>query len=276
MIGDLIRLIGREQGLDDLNRALRDQVRRLHAPVVGAMHVTCADESEGESIQSFQRYFASDLLPPLKFAQRAPFRLSNLGARYEPGAVAIAEHHFATPESRDAFKVLVVKINAHVAVSGAGDTATYGQMSRYGQPSTACGALHALLAGHTAPFTTDLREALMAGGHDCLKPLLDPAQVAPAHCGLLAAVASARAQGRRAELDIHRHHPHSPTLYLVVTCVTLNRAERDTELLCGIHVADQRREEYTVAYSGLGDDPAAYQVHDEFGRLRLSDEHLPG
>ena len=165
-MSELIELLGKEHRLDEINQALRNHVRGLKAPVVGALHVTCADESEWECVDSFQRYFVDEMLPSLKFAQRTPFRISNLGGRYEWGAIPVAERHFATPQSHKSFKVLLIKINTHVAVTGTGLAAQYGTMKRYDTGSVACGALHALMTGGDKPFLHDLREAFQAEGSD--------------------------------------------------------------------------------------------------------------
>lgn len=271
MLEDLRHLLGRDHPLDELNGALRDYVRSLDAPVVGAMHVTCADETEGECRESFQHSFVDALLPDLKFARKAPFRLCTLGGRYERGALAIAENHFATPESRRSFKVLLVKINAHVAVSGAAPR--FGPMRRYDTDSDACGALHALLAGGRQPFSDDLREAFTGDGLDRLAALNDPQRVAAQYRSLLAAVTSARLQSRRVEQEIVRHQAASPTLYVVATCVTCNRADCDTELLCGVYLADHREGAPRDEYVGLGDDPGRYRVRCEAGRLHLHEDH---
>ncbi len=272
MVQSLEQRVGVEQDLDDLNRALRDYVRSFAAPGVGALLITCADEAEWECVDSFQRMFAAHLLPKLKFACRAPFRLANLGARYEEGALAVAERHFATPDTHHAFKVMLVKVSAHVAVEGGGATATFGRMQRYGIESIACGALHALLADTHLPVLDELRRTFNADGEDRIRVLADTQQVAPAQRALFAAVASARLQARRVEADIQRHHTHSPTVYVIAACVTLNRTDRDTELLCGLTVADLRTDPPAARHVGLGDHPARYRLHDEFGRLRLTEE----
>ena len=147
IIERLEKLIGVEHGLDEVNYALKFAARQAGAPVVGAHHVTCSDESERECIESFQRCFVQDMLPRIKFSGRAPFRTSNLGARYEWHSLPIAEHHFATPETHDAFKLMVVKINAHVAARSEHTERHFGKMVRYEAESTACGALHLLLDG---------------------------------------------------------------------------------------------------------------------------------
>jgi hypothetical protein len=264
------RIIGFEHRLDEVNGVLRRYAAGFAAPVVGALHVTCADETEWECGDSFQRTFVNALLPDLKFAEKAPLRLSNLGGRYEPGALAVAEHHFAAPEARQEFKL--VKVNAHVAVSGSGPTAEYGRFKRYDTESTACGALHALLAGPPLPFVAELRAAFAADGYDRTAVLLDDRRVAPAHRPLLAALVHARLQARRVEEDIARHKPAGPTVYLVAAAVTLNRAGApDSEVLCALSVADCRSGVRPPARLGLGDDPARYRIGHSAGRLHVTE-----
>lgn len=271
-MNDRIRkLLGVEHGLDEVTRGLRDYVQRMRPAAVGAMHIACADESEYECVDSFQRGFVNHLLPALKFACRAPFRLSNLGARYERGALPVAEHHYATPETRDAFKVLLIKVNSHVAVDGAGSEACFGRMQRYDTESTACGALHALMDGKSLPALEELRALFASGGRDRLGLLLDPDSVPKQHRSLFVALVNARLQSRRVEQEIKEHGAHSPTVYVVASCVTLNRAERDTELLCGVYTADLRDGGPEPTYVGLGDDPTRYRVADEYGVLRVTE-----
>lgn len=237
------------------------------------MHVTCADECEREAVDSFQHWFCEPLLPELKFWSRAPFRQANLGGRYEWGAVSIAEHHFATPQTRDGFKLLVVKINSHVAAHADHSTLSFGVMPRYEVESTFCGALHALLDGVTAPFIDELADAFASEGKPRLAMLRDPQQTDPALRMLLAAIVNTRLQARRAIVDIQNHHPHTPTLYLVLSCVTLNRRQRDTELVVGCYVADCR-DKSNVEYHGLGDDPSEYQVSLDHHRVVVEDRQL--
>ncbi len=271
----LVSMIGVEHGLDEVNRGLCHYVRGLGPAAVGAMHVTCADESEWECVDSFQRMFVHKLLPELKLGKPAPFRLSNLGGRYEWGAIPVAEHHYATPESSSAFKVLMIKVNAHVAAVGARESQTFGGMERYDCESAACGALHALLAGKTQrPFLDDLREAFNSGGVDRLAQLHDESSVDRRFRSLLVAVVHARLQVRRVELDIHRHRTHSPTIYLIAAGVTLNRPGPDTEILCGLYSGDYRGDTPVITYNGLGDDPSRLRVaygDDPAGSIHLSE-----
>ena len=43
---DLYRLLGQETDCEELSRALYFAARSVGCPVVGGMHITCADESE--------------------------------------------------------------------------------------------------------------------------------------------------------------------------------------------------------------------------------------
>jgi hypothetical protein len=269
---NLLHLIGREGSLHEVTRAIRNEVEALHAPVVGAMHLTCSDESERECLDAFQVGLVKDLLPSLKFARSSAFRTATLGARYEWGGVRIAEEHFAIEAARNRVKVMVVKVNAHVALDTDGHTLRFGQQLRYRKPSAYCGALHALLNGQRGfPALLDLEEAFLSEGLDRLTILNDPAQVEPDLRALYAAVASARLQARRVMLDIQGYTPASPTVFLIHPCVTLNRAREDTELLCGTYRADYSSDDVSYVYAGLGDDPAAYTMNQSHGVIHITD-----
>jgi hypothetical protein len=269
-------LIGNEHPLDAVSRTLTDIARRQQAAVVGALHVTCSDECERECSESLQQWFVDELLPEMKLWHRSAFRTANLGSQYEWGSIAIAEHHYATPPTRDAFKVLLVKINAHVCVHMVDGKPRYGQMPRYEVESTYCGALHALLAGVRLPAVNSLQEEFLSEGKDRIAMLCDPSLVDPSVRALFAAIASARLQARRAVLDIQDGTPASPTCYVVLPCVTINRHQRDTELVVGLYTADYRQEDMETAsaeitYVGLGDDPSQYVLSGSEGHIRVDD-----
>jgi len=270
----LIRLLGNEAGLDEVSLALRYHVEEERPAAVGALLVTCADESERESSEAFQMTFVEHLLPAIKFWNRAPFRCSNLGGRYEWGSLPIAEQHFALPATVDAFKVIVVKINAHVAVTVVGNRIHFGRMDRYQTQSTACGALHAMLDGLPLPFIGALQEAFESEGVDRLAILRDPERVDPSQRALFAALINARIQARHALADLQAYRPMTPTKYIIAACVTLNRQEKDSELLCGYYVADCREPDEPAIYQGLGDDPLNYRVEYRFAQLRVDDDQL--
>jgi hypothetical protein len=264
-------LIGAEHALFDLNREIRAFVRRYDPPVVGALLLTCADEAEHECADAFHRGVAHELLPRRKYGSRSPFRLANLGGQYQWGAIRIAERHFATRESEDAFKVLVVKVNAHVSVDPAGTGTVFGKLERYGIESLYCGALHAMLDGEEGPFLDELRSAFGFEGLDRVAILNDPERVDPRYRALFAAIASSRLQARHVVLDIQDDRPRTPTVYLVLPCVTLNRHGFDTEILCGVYVLDPRTGGVREEYRGLGDDPSRYRLDTGSGPIAVSD-----
>jgi hypothetical protein len=266
-------LIGIEHDLSEVCRELKAVVRSLSPQAVGALLVTCSDESEFECADAFLRGFAQETLPRLKYGERVPFRIANPGARYEWGGAPIAEEHFATPESERGFKVVVAKINGHVAVTRAGGEVRFGSMARYGAESTYCGAVHAVLGGGHGPFVRSLRETLQSDGHDRLAALRDPARVDPALSPFYGALVNARLQARFLVQDIQEHTPCTPTLYVVLHGVTLNKPGPDTEVLGGVYTID-RRGKPRDRYRGLGDDPAAYTFEHDIGRLHVRDPEV--
>jgi hypothetical protein len=270
----LRELVGIERSVTGVSQALHLLVSNLAPPVVGAMHITCADESEAECVNAFHQGFARYYLPSLKLGEHAAFRIANLGGRYEWSAIRIAEDHYASPKSHDAYKLLVVKVNAHVAAVENSDGYQFGVMKRYDRDSACCGALQALLQGSHQPFVDQLHEAFTSEGLDRVSALRDERVVAAEHRSLFAAIVSARLQARRVVLDIQDYEPKSPTKYLVVPCVTLNRPGPDSELVCGYYWASDQFESQNVEHFGLGDDPAGYELAFKNGRVVVTDEHL--
>jgi hypothetical protein len=273
---ELYRLLGQEMDSEELCRALYFAARGIDSPVVGAVHITCADEAERKCTEAFQQHFSQYLLPELKFGERSHFRLANLGGRYEWGAVRIAEEHFATEASREAFKLLVVKVNSHVSLERTSHAPRFGVMPRYERESTCCGALQGFVAGMPTPFADSLREVFHSEGKDRVAVLQDPEKVPEACRPFFTAVANARLQARRALVEIQDFTPTTPTLYLVLPCVTLNQKQRDTEIACGLYTADARNfgPPAQVTYRGVSDDPANYELREELGRVRLHDNAL--
>jgi hypothetical protein len=269
-------IIGKERSLGEVAQALHFSARGMSAPEVGALHLTCSDESEHECIEALHQGFVKYLLPSLKFARQSAFRLANLGGRYEWSAVRLAEDHFATPASSGAFKLLVVKINAHVAFEEQpGRKFRLGKWQRYGVESTCCGALAQLLAGGARlPHAEDLAETFHSEGHDRIAALQDPARVEPLYAPLFAALVSSRLQARKAVLDIQDYQPKTPTYFVVLPAVTINRAERDTEIVCGMYTIDGRTGGTEAVYTGLGDRPEDYEIRREHDRFLVTDEHL--
>jgi hypothetical protein len=268
---ELRKLIGVEATLDEVNTALREDTRRIGAAVVGAHEISCSDESQLECAQSFQRHFVEHLLPNLKVHVRTAFTTRNLGARYEWGSLHVAEHHYALPVPPGEFKTLVVKIHGHVSVTEKPGGPTYGEMSRYDAPSAACGALHALLAGAQVPAVEELRQTFSEGGRDRLAALRDPQQVPQAQRHLFTSLANSVLQARRAVQDTQSRAPHSPTVYIIVPTVVLNRPGPDTEIVCGYCTVDRRSDTVQTHYIGLGDDPTRYRAALGGGQLVITE-----
>jgi len=258
----LTNMIGRETDLRKVSAMLRERAVQFGPNVIGAHHVVCSDESEVECVEVFQEEFVTPLLPNLGPDKKAAFRTSNLGARYELCSSHIAEHHYATPESRLSAKCVVIKINGHVSETATLDGRVFGPMERYEAESNACGALHALLAGVDAPFTDELRQAFVTEELDRVAALCDSRRVDPSYRYLIAAMVSARLQAGRAADDVRDHSEFTPTVYLIVPCITLNRPGPDGEIVCGYYIADYRGIEPHDEYHGLGDDPTSYRVED--------------
>lgn len=265
-------LVGGEHDLSETARVLRAAVRALSPTAVGGFQVTCADECEHECSAAFERGFALELLPRLKFGDRVPFRIANPGARYEWGAVRIAEDHFASAEARRGFLALVVKINGHVAFTESGhDEYAFGRTDRYGDESVYCGAIAAMLGDGDLPWVDDLRADLRSEGNDRLATLRGESLVAGGRNSLFGALTAARLQARKCVLDIQDHQPSAPTVYIVLHAVTLNKPGEDAELVGGLYVLDHRESKRVERYHGLGDDPAAYVLTRSRGRLQVSD-----
>ncbi|MBN1478144.1 hypothetical protein JXA47_15415 [Candidatus Sumerlaeota bacterium] len=270
----IAKLIGGEHRLDHVCRTLREAARSTGAALHGAMHVTCSDESEHESCQVFARDYVRELLPRLRLMDCGAFRTANLGGRHEWGSVPLCENHFVTPEldrMPGAFKLIAVKVNSHVGVLTTPDGVRWGEMKRYGVDSIACGALSLLLGDSTLPEIERLRETFNFEGLDRVALLRDEAKIPPERRLLFAALVQARLQARRVILEIQDHVPLTPTLYLVLPCVTINRPDRDTEIVVGLYLADRRTPEGQVVYQGLGDDPTQFGTALKHGELRIED-----
>lgn len=259
-------LIGSEQELKATARAFKLDAEDEKAQLYGAMLLTCADESECECAQSFQETFVNPLLPKLKYAHRAPFRMATLGSHYEWGAVTLTDNHFVSPEHLDKARFIGIKINAHVARTG--DTA-YGEKERYGIPSYYCGALRALLEGVTNPWLDRIRAAFESEGIDRLDIIHNKfsEKLKP----LIAGIVNSRLQARKASIEIQSIAPVGPAVFVILTCVTLNVDEADSEFVTGMYVIDRRGTEINQKYFGLGDDPSKYEVLHEDGRLKVQE-----
>jgi hypothetical protein len=270
----ITKLLGREADIDEVGRSLYADAAEVRAAIVGGMLITCSDESERQGRNAFQRNFAEHLLPSLKPGERSFFRLANLGGRYETGAVEIARQHYLPDDDAKGYGLLVIKINSHVSAEDDGDGYRFGRMKRYGADSVYCGALHAMLDGSDLPFATDLAATFRTGGLDRLALLADEARVAPEHRSLFVAMTNASLQALRTVDDVAASRPTRPSLFVVVHGVILNKKQKDSEIICGIHRIDWRTDEPERTYNGLGDDPSRYRVRSAYAPLIIEDDTL--
>ncbi len=270
----LTKRFGVEHEIDGASRKLKHTVQQFGFEFCGAHLITCSDETEAEAADAFQQWFARDLLPVLRLSDRAPFRTANLGARYEWSGVAIAENHFAIDPEQSARKVLLYKIHSHVAVESTNDGSIFGVYPRYGEPSPCCGALSGLLDNAAGPVFDELRETFRSEDLDRVALLNDPNVVPPGMRPFTAAIVQARLQARRVLLDIQEHRCLTPTLYLVVGSVILNRPNRDGEILVGMYVADHLSDDRREFYMGFGDDPRQYTYDATRKPIRVEQEGM--
>jgi len=274
-MSEMKQLIGQESEIAWVGRTIRLLAEGFNLPTVGAYLVSCSDETERECGDVFDQSLVKPLLPTLKTGVRAGFATVNLGARYEPGAIRVAEEHYALAAAHDMTKLMVVKINSHVASRDTLDGFQYGEFFRYGRLSACCGAICAMLSGAAIPAAEELAATFRQGGVDRVALLNEPELIPPAHRALAAAITNAALQAARAVEEIVAHVPEGPTIYLVLPCVTVNRPEADTEIVVGEYGVDWTGSQPQTRYRGLGADPSRYRIALDGGRLVIEDPGWP-
>jgi len=252
--------------------ALHSSSLGTHAPITGAVLVTCSDEAEAACARAFHDSFARYCVPALKFGQSEAFRLSTLGGQYEWGGIRTAERNYAAAGEHGERKLMVVKINAHTGVIMRSDGPSFGVFHSYRTEAPCCAALHGLLSGYQFP-SEHIAEAFDSEGLDRIAVLRDPERVDPRERGLRAALVSARLQARKAVLDIQDYDCGVSTTWIVLPCVSINRRERDTEIVCGIYSTPPGADSGQMEYVGLGDDPAAYELSEENRSLLVTEQN---
>ncbi len=272
----LMSMIGVETEMSQVTAALREYAEGLEPEVIGGYHLTCSDEAEWECAEAFQQFFGQVMLPALKSSRRAVFRTINLGARYETGAIRMADRHFSLPMSDKGRKLIVAKVNSHVALRQAGGEPEYGWLERYGVESPCCGALASAVDEEPVAASVKLRKLLRFDGADRLQVLRDRYVVPPHTRALLTAIINAQIQSLLLAIELREYRPHGPTTFLVLPCVTINRSGPNTELVVGRFVVDATGPTVSTRYHGLDNDPARYRVRYEHGRLHVNDAQWTG
>jgi hypothetical protein len=266
----LQKLIGHDSSLRRVSDRIRSFAQDLRPAVVGAHQVNCSDESERECVEIFHSVVVRPLLPKLKYWAQSSFRTVNLGCRYEPESIGIAENHYATEASMSSFKLLIVKINSHVSLTMNDGHTVFGRSSRYDKDSVYCGALTALLAGQDAAFARELREVFSM--HDIDRVTYLTTQCDEHERMLYAAICNSALQAQLAVRDAMTNVSSSPTCYLILSAVTLNRQTADSELVTGFHFIDEREEPKRQIYHGLGSDPSRYRWEEKTGKIIVTEK----
>ncbi|MCG3136909.1 MAG: hypothetical protein HJJLKODD_00747 [Phycisphaerae bacterium] len=265
---NLDAMIGQEHDLDSVNDALRRYVQLMGTRMIGAIQITCSDEAELECLKSFHERFCQYLLPDLKMFHRMAMNTANLGARYERASLWITTQHFSTGDNPNQPLVIVARINSHVGKENTPEGLRFGLLHRYGQESTACGALNILLQGQSnAEYIHELEEQLRMDNLDRIALLRDPNKVCPEYRSLYAAITNAVIQSRRVLHDAETLDLHRQTSFLILASVTLNSTAPDTDLVCGYHHLQVTPAGRQHTYHGLGDNPARYQLTQRDGKL---------
>ncbi|MDE0895473.1 MAG: hypothetical protein OSB10_02700 [Planctomycetota bacterium] len=276
---ELERLIGTEQRLGAVGRAIVSVARKTHSKHVATLHVTCSDEREKECADDFVNTVVRELGDG-PYTRRAPMRTANLGARYEWGCAPLASNHFDAEGTANS--LLIIKISSHVGFVQNEGVREYGLLDREHLTTHSCGALCCLLDGATKPFTHELELLFGSEGLDRLGLLRDVNVIPAAERAVAAGVINARLQARKAMLDVGEHswrYPgKSPERILVVSCVTINRPGVDHELLAGFYggVLDSSSPSgVKFTWTGLSDDPQELAVTHVAGALNLTCDTPP-
>jgi hypothetical protein len=233
-MNELCRTIGREQPLDQFHRTLKRAAAEDHATeAFGCGLVTCADERQGQTRSSFDREVAAPLISDAANPRDRVFSISNLGGRYETGALRLLDEHFTrlSPGPRR----LVVEIASHVGRAGQDGDFEYGLVERFGRKSTCCGVLAALLAPiATAPAGRHswLDEVGSTFGPERLAALREvdgPTRL------VAAAVIHAALQAEAAVSDLLQSPLAAPVDVLLVAGVSINQQSADGFLPVACH-----------------------------------------
>jgi hypothetical protein len=233
---ELGALIGHETALDQYHGVLRRAalgIQPVHG--YGTVQVTCSDEFQGEIRASFDREVARALTAGSITGNRRTFLAANMGGRLEPGALVLADQHFATNANQYGSKLMLVEISSHVGVRAAGGARTWGQLERFGNLSDCCGALALLLAGPKAtaavrhPWFDQLSAFFGAERLAALRADTSPTRM------LSAAIIHAVLQAESALADVLREPPAAPTHVLIASLVVVNQPGSDDVIPVGFH-----------------------------------------
>ncbi len=269
---DLERLLGVEVSLDVFHGTLRRAAQAMHPRgEVGTMLVTCSDEFLGEVRTAFARDVARPLTALQMIGSRGTFAVANLGGRFEPGALALADEHFSGGSRPDSARRLVVELVAHVGRLRQDHSSTHGLVDRFGKASPCCGALTLLLE---APEAT---AAVRHPWFDQLSAFFGPARLSqlradPSPWRLVrAAIVHAVLQGESAMADLLRDPPDGPAHILLACVVAINQPGTDGALLASVQRMHFDGTHMHLEHAAaLRSSPEALDISSQAGRLLVS------
>ena len=269
---ELESLIGRQTALDQIHGVVRRTAQGIERGLeYGVCLVSCSDEFQGELRSRFDRDVARPLSSPMVVGRRGVFSLSNLGARLEPGAVAVANDHFTVESRHTGAKLLLIKIAAHVGMRTQGHETVWGEVDRFGQPSPCCAALSMVInppviAGAMRyPWLEDLQAAFGARRTEALQAEPGPFRM------VKAAVIHAVLQAENAVTDLFRAPPQTETHLLVVPIVVIDQQGPEDAIVAGVHHLFAKDGNLDIVHgAALRTTPEALGVESQGGRLRVS------
>ncbi len=267
----LERSLGVEVALDVFHGTLRRAAQGLHERAeCGTMLVTCSDEFMGEVRGAFARDVARPLTAQQMIGSRGTYAVANLGGRFEPGAIALADEHFARRPGSHAPQTLLIELATHVGRRRKGHESAYGEIDRFGRVSACCGALARLL--EAPPETAAVKHPWF----DQLSAFFGPARLEALrgdHASMRltkAAIVHAVLQAESAIADLMREPPLQPRDVLLVGIVAVNQPGVDGALPVAVHHL-RFDGEWLHMESGaaLRSTPAALEVEERGGRLAV-------
>jgi hypothetical protein len=269
---ELESLIGRQIALDQVHGVVRRTARGIERGLeYGVCLVSCSDEFQGELRSRFDRDVARPLSSPTVVGTRSVFSLSNLGARLEPGAVAVANDHFTVESRREGAKLLLVKIAAHVGMRTQDHETIWGEVDRCGQPSPCCAALGmvitppAITGAVRYPWLEDLQAAFGPRRIEALRTESGPFRM------VKAALIHAVLQAETAVTDLFRAPPPTETHILVVPIVVIDQQGPEDAIVAGVHHLFAKGGNLDIVHgAALRTTPQGLEVESKSGRLRVT------
>lgn len=235
-LAELRNQLGRELSLPAFHTLLHRAAHGLGRDALfGTCLITCSDEFQGDLRRSFDQDVAQPLLSASFGEAQRSFEISNLGARVEPGTMALFADHFVQPEHAGA-ELFVAHISAHLGRRRDGETFEYGYSQRFGTRSPCCGALNAALQTPAKfepmrlTWLDQLRDSFGGRRLEELREL--PVGVRP----IQHAVTHAVLQAEAALTDLWRDPPDAGQTILLVSSVSVNQPGEDGLLPVAYHL----------------------------------------